>query len=93
MSLAAVAGQGKCQRPDQPRKLHSNNQIIKAKQTLNEIIAKHTDQPLDQVAQDGERDRYFTAQEAKEYGLVDEVFEPKEPGKKPDSDDSKKKDA
>ncbi|MHC4109301.1 MAG: ClpP family protease [Planctomycetota bacterium] len=50
-------------------------QIIKAKQTLNEIIARHTGQSLDRVAADGERDRYFSAEEAKAYGLVDEVFE------------------
>ncbi|MCH2162003.1 MAG: ATP-dependent Clp protease proteolytic subunit [Phycisphaerales bacterium] len=48
-------------------------EIIKAKRTLNEIIARHTGQDVDTVASDGERDRYFTAQEAKEYGLVDEV--------------------
>ncbi len=51
-------------------------QIIKAKQTLNEIIAKHTGQSVEQVTDDGERDKYFTAQEAKDYGLVDEVFSP-----------------
>jgi len=51
-------------------------QIIKAKQTLNEIIAHHTEQTAEQVAKDGERDHYFTAQEAKDYGLVDEVFKP-----------------
>jgi len=49
-------------------------QIIKAKRTLNEIIAKHTGQSLEQVTKDGERDRYFDATEAKNYGLVDEVF-------------------
>lgn len=48
-------------------------QIIKSKRTLNEIIANHTDQNVDQVAADGERDRYFTAEEAKAYGIVDEV--------------------
>ncbi len=57
-------------------------QIIKAKQTLNEIIAKHTGQPIDRVARDGERDRYFSAEEAKAYGLVDEVFIPQEKKKK-----------
>lgn len=51
-------------------------QIIKAKHTLNEIIARHTGQPLAQVAKDGERDKFFSAEEAKDYGLVDEVFEP-----------------
>lgn len=76
-------------------------QIIKAKQTLNEIIARHTGQPVERVAKDGERDRYFTAQEAKDYGLVDEVFSPpdrkskngetkseKKSEKKPDKKDS-----
>ena len=49
-------------------------QIIKAKVTLNTIIASHTGQSLETVSTDGERDKYFTADEAKEYGLVDEVF-------------------
>ena len=49
-------------------------QIINAKQTLNEIIAHHSGQPVEQVAKDGERDKFFSAQEAKDYGLVDEVF-------------------
>ena len=57
-------------------------QIIKAKQTLNEIIAKHTGQSVERVAEDGERDKYFTAQEAKDYGLVDEVFSPEDAKKK-----------
>lgn len=51
-------------------------QIIKAKKTLNEIIAHHTGKPVEQVTRDGERDRFFSADEAKEYGLVDEVFSP-----------------
>ena len=55
-------------------------QIIKAKQTLNEIMARHCGQPVERIAEDGERDRYFDAQEAKEYGLVDEVFTPAEKG-------------
>ena len=50
-------------------------QIIKAKHTLAEIIAKHTGQDVEKVVADGERDKYFTAEEATEYGLVDEVFE------------------
>ena len=49
-------------------------QIINAKRTLNEIIASHTGQPFETVAEDGERDKYFSADAAKEYGLVDEVF-------------------
>ena len=49
-------------------------QIIKSKQELNRIIAFHTGQTVDQVQKDGERDKYFTAQEALKYGLVDEVL-------------------
>ncbi|MHC4966314.1 MAG: ClpP family protease, partial [Planctomycetota bacterium] len=68
-------------------------QIIKAKQTLNEIISRHTGQTIEQVAEDGDRDRYFTAQEAKAYGLVDEVFQPKEPEKPSKDKKDKKKDS
>ena len=50
-------------------------QIIKAKHTLAEILADHTGQDVERVIADGERDKFFTAKEALEYGLVDEVFE------------------
>ncbi len=50
-------------------------QIIKAKQTLNEIIARHTGQTVEQVKLHAERDKFFSADEAKAYGLVDEVFQ------------------
>lgn len=49
-------------------------QIIKSKALLTEIIAKHTGQTVEQVRKDSERDKYFTAEEAKEYGLVDEIL-------------------
>lgn len=49
-------------------------QIIGAKKTLNELIANHSGQPFETVAEDGERDKYFSADEAKAYGLVDDVF-------------------
>lgn len=49
-------------------------QIINAKETLNSIIASHSGQTVETVAADGERDKFFSADEAKEYGLVDEVF-------------------
>lgn len=52
-------------------------QIIKSKNELIRIIAKHTGQSEETVRKDGERDKYFTAEEAKAYGLVDEVI--KEP--------------
>jgi ATP-dependent Clp protease protease subunit len=43
---------------------------------LTEIMAQHTNQPFEKVKRDTERDYYMTAQEAKEYGIVDEVLEP-----------------
>jgi|TARA_R110000782_G_scaffold45706_10_gene101380 ATP-dependent Clp protease protease subunit len=49
-------------------------QIIKSKQILTGIIAKHTGQDIEQVRADSERDKYFSAEEAKAYGLVDEVL-------------------
>ena len=49
-------------------------QIIGAKKTLNELIANHSGQSFETVAEDGERDKYFSADEAKAYGLVDDVF-------------------
>ena len=51
--------------------------ILRTKKILNEIISKHTGQPLKKVEQDVERDKWFTAQEAIEYGLVDKILEPR----------------
>lgn len=48
-------------------------QIIKSKNELIRILSRHTGQSEDQVRKDGERDKYFSAPEAKDYGLVDEV--------------------
>ena len=49
-------------------------QIIKSKNELIRILSRHTGQGEDQVRKDSERDKYFNAMEAKEYGLVDEVI-------------------
>ena len=48
-------------------------EIVKSRQVINEILAKHTGQPYERVAKDTERDRYLTAQQGKEYGIVDLV--------------------
>ncbi len=48
-------------------------EIVKSKQVINEILARHCNQPIERIAKDTERDRYLTAIQAKEYGLVDEV--------------------
>ncbi len=53
-------------------------QIVKIKEKLNKILAKHTNQPLERVEKDTDRDFYLSAQEAKEYGIVDEVIKTKE---------------
>jgi ATP-dependent Clp protease, protease subunit len=52
-------------------------QIIKIKESLNLIIAKHTNQPVERIARDTDRDFYLTAPEAKEYGVIDEVIKTK----------------
>jgi ATP-dependent Clp protease protease subunit len=49
-------------------------QIIRAKQSLIRILARHTGQTEEQIRKDSERDKYFEADEAKAYGLVDEVL-------------------
>ncbi len=49
-------------------------EIMRWKKTMNEVLARHTGQPIDIVAKDTERDYIMTAHEAVEYGLVDEVI-------------------
>ena len=50
------------------------DEIIKTRAVLNEILASHTGQPIERIAQDTDRDRYLTATEAKNYGLVDDIL-------------------
>lgn len=50
-------------------------EILKDKQMLNELLAKQTGQTVERITEDSERDKYFRAHEAKEYGLVDEVLD------------------
>jgi len=49
-------------------------EILRLKARLNEIFAKHTGQPLERVERDTDRDNFMGAGEAKEYGIIDEVF-------------------
>jgi len=49
-------------------------QIIKMKEKLNAILSKHTGQPLSKVGKDTDRDFYLTPEEARKYGLIDEVI-------------------
>ena len=55
----------------------SARHIIKIKNRLNEILAKHTGQPLTKIEKDTDRDFYMNAQEAKEYGIIDAIIKTK----------------
>jgi len=50
-------------------------EILRLKASLNAILAKNTNQPLDKIAKDTDRDFYLSAKEAQEYGLIDSVLE------------------
>ena len=50
-------------------------EILKAKRVLNELFAKHTGRDIEKITKETERDRYLTAAEAVEYGIVDEILE------------------
>jgi len=50
-------------------------EIIKNKRMLNEILARHTNQPLDRIEKQTERDYFMSAQEAKDFGLIDEILQ------------------
>ena len=52
-------------------------EIIKLKQRLNEILAKHTKQPIERIEKDTDRDYFMSSNESLEYGIVDEVIESK----------------
>ncbi len=52
-------------------------QILRIKKTLNECLAEHTGQPLEKIERDVERDHFLTAEQAKEYGLIDEIIAPR----------------
>lgn len=48
--------------------------ILKTRQKLNQILAENTGQPLEVISRDTDRDNFMSAEEAKEYGLIDEVI-------------------
>jgi len=52
-------------------------EILRIKRITHEILARHTGQPVDRIEQDTERDYYMSAQEAKDYGIIDNIFEGK----------------
>ena len=54
-------------------------ELLKTRENLNRILAKHTGQPIEKIQQDTERDYFMSAEAAKEYGVIDEVFSRKKP--------------
>ena len=50
-------------------------EMLKMREQLNGILAKHTGQTLEQIAKDTDRNYFMSAEEAKEYGLIDEIIE------------------
>ena len=53
----------------------SAKHILKIKQNLNKILARHTGQKMDKIEKDSDRDYYMSAEEAKNYGLIDKIIE------------------
>ena len=52
----------------------TTNQILKTKEKINKLLAKNTNQPIEKIRQDTDRDYYLDAEEAKQYGLIDKIF-------------------
>jgi len=65
-------------------------EILKAKAMINEILSKHTGQSIEKIASETERDRYMTADEAQQYGLIDEVLQEEDKDKEKEKDKGKK---
>ena len=54
-------------------------EVMRIKEVLNEILVKHTGQSIEKISEDTERDRFMTPEDAKEYGLIDEVISSRDP--------------
>jgi len=63
-------------------------EILKAKKMLSEIFAKHTGQPVEKILEETERDRYMSAAEAKDYGLIDDVLQEQDEDKKTEKNEN-----
>jgi ATP-dependent Clp protease protease subunit len=48
-------------------------EVLRSRDMLNRVLSEHTGKPLDQIAQDSDRDYYMTAEEARDYGIMDDV--------------------
>jgi ATP-dependent Clp protease protease subunit len=52
-------------------------QILRIKKTMNELLAANTGKPLKTIEKDTDRDHFMTAEQAKDYGLIDEIIAPR----------------
>ncbi len=68
-------------------------EILKAKKVINEVLSKHTGMDIDKIQEETERDKYLTAAQAKEYGIIDEVLHESEEDKKKEDGEKDGKDA
>ncbi|SEK43828.1 MULTISPECIES: ATP-dependent Clp endopeptidase proteolytic subunit ClpP [Stigmatella] len=64
-------------------------EILRMRAKLNDIIVKHTGQPLERVEKDTDRDYFMGATESKAYGIIDEIQNPRKPGVAPKVDEKK----
>jgi len=58
------------------------NEILTIRKEINQILANHTGQKVEKIAKDSDRNFFMSAQEAKDYGIVDEIMVPRSEGKK-----------
>ncbi len=49
-------------------------EILRTRETINQILAKHTSQPIEKIAADSDRDFFMSAEQAKEYGIIDDII-------------------
>jgi len=63
------------------------NEIVRTRQTLNEILADHTGKSVEQIAKDSDRDFFLTADEANEYGIVDDILDKTQRSSEDDEDE------
>ncbi len=66
-------------------------EILRTKKQLNELMSEMTGQSVERIEEDAERDKYFSAAEAQEYGIVDEVLQPAKAGASGESKSNEKK--
>ena len=53
-------------------------EILKVRDTLNKILSEHTGQPIEKIREDTERDYFMTAEESKDYGIIDRIISTRE---------------